>query len=111
MSEIKKRLNNQPQASSEQAYDKLHQLEYMQTEKLIGEGWGRSLENNTTLIHLDLSNNDLGEIACRAMGNRLNNNHTLYGIHLNGNATCTDSLGFLLYAEDIKSSNEAKNEE
>ena len=69
------------------------------------------MENNKNLIHLDLSNNGLGEIACRAMGQRLNNNHTLYGIHLNGNATCIDSLGFLLYADDIKSSKEDENEE
>ena len=111
MSEIKKRLNNKPQASSMQAYDELNQQEHMQTEQIIGDCWGRSLENNKNLIHLDLSNNGLGEIACRAMGQRLNNNHTLYGIHLNGNATCTDSLGFLLYADDIKSSNEDENEE
>lgn len=64
-------------------------------EQLIGKTWGRALKQNKSLIHLDLSNNYLSDQACRMIGKRLNKNHTLFGVHIAGNAAMVDSLGFL----------------
>ena len=50
-------------------------------------------------MHLDLSNNDFSEDACRIMGKSLNKNHTLYGIHMAGNGCCVDSYGYFEFDE------------
>jgi NLR family CARD domain-containing protein 3 len=61
----------------------------------IGPKWGAVFENNRLLIHLDLSFNKIGVDDCRIMSEKLRSNHSLYGIHFQGNAGKIDSLGFL----------------
>ena len=70
-------------------------------EELIGRAWGNGLKNNTSLVHLDLSNNQMSEVTCRIIGKKLKKNHTLFGIHMAGNACYVDSLGFYLFPEDL----------
>jgi hypothetical protein len=61
--------------------------------------WGEALESNTSLIHLDISNNHIGEISCRIISSKIIFNHTLYGIHIAGNTCIVDSCGFLVFTE------------
>jgi hypothetical protein len=44
-----------------------------------------SLSQNQYLLHIDLSYNFLNEKACFIIGEKLEKNKTLIGIHLNGN--------------------------
>lgn len=74
MSEIKKKLKNQPQQSIEEAYSKLNFEQANQIDEQIGKIWGQSLKENETLIHLDLSNNDLSEMSCRLIGKEIHQN-------------------------------------
>lgn len=63
----------------------------------VGKAWGRALRLNTFLIHLDLSYNTFGDIACRQIGKKLRKNHTLFGLHMAGNACEVDTHGFLVF--------------
>jgi hypothetical protein len=63
-------------------------------EHMIGRNWGKALKLNKTLIHIDLSSNDFSSEACKFIGKRLKKNHTLYGVHMHGNACSVDSFGF-----------------
>jgi len=65
----------------------------------IGPKWGSAFYENNTLLHLDLSFNKIAVDDCRIMGEKLRSNHTLYGIHFQGNAGKIDSLGFLEVSE------------
>ncbi len=67
----------------------------------IGHAWGDSLGENKTLLHLDLSNNDLSEASCRLIGQGLERNQTLYGVHMQGNACYVNCFGHLRFEEDI----------
>lgn len=60
------------------------------------EAIGNGLKANTTLMHLDLSYNYLNENDCRIIGEFLKSNHTLLGIHVQGNECSIDPKGFLL---------------
>ena len=68
---------------------------------MIGSIWGQSLKQNRTLIHLDMSNNDLSEVSCRIIGKELVHNQTLYGIHMQGNGCYVDCFGHLKFEENI----------
>lgn len=53
------------------------------------------LETNTTLTHLDLSQNQLKENDIIVIGEGLKKNHTLLGIHITGNSGKVDAYGQL----------------
>lgn len=61
----------------------------------LGKAWGEALQLNKTLAHLDLSYNKFSQIEVENMSDFLADNHTLYGIHFEGNQGRIDSLGFL----------------
>ena len=48
-----------------------------------------------SLIHLDISNNNLTYEDCDLISKEIVNNHSLFGIHLQGNQMKIDSLGFI----------------
>ena len=50
---------------------------------------------NKTLRHVDLRYNSLSREDCIAIGEGLEQNHTLLGLHMEGNMLDVDSLGFL----------------
>ena len=50
---------------------------------------------NLTLIHLDISYNNLNFTDCKLIGEKSKNNHTLLGIHVDGNAMEINCLGFI----------------
>ncbi|CDW85738.1 UNKNOWN [Stylonychia lemnae] len=68
----------------------------------VGEILGRYLNNNKSLVHLDLSFNGLNEDDCLQLGEYLKENHTLLGLHMRGNQGMIDSLGFILKKPDPK---------
>ena len=72
-------------------------------DKSIGDTWGRALKINTTLVHLDLSNNLFTEETCKLIGKRLLKNNTLFGLHMVGNCCSMDSQGFIVIDEAVKS--------
>ena len=53
-----------------------------------------SMKNNP-LVHLDISNNNLPFEDCNLIAKESKNNHSLLGIHLDGNEMTIDSLGFI----------------
>jgi Ran GTPase-activating protein (RanGAP) involved in mRNA processing and transport len=55
-----------------------------------------ALKTNRVLTHLDLRQNRLTAPQCAALAEALKANHTLYGLHLSGNAAQVDARGFLL---------------
>jgi len=48
---------------------------------------------STTLIHLDLSHNNIGSNELNELSNNLKDNHTLVGLHLTGNECTIDGMG------------------
>ena len=51
--------------------------------------------SNDCLLHLDLSHNKLGKEDSKIISEALVNNHTLYGLHYDGNYGYIDPKGFL----------------
>jgi len=54
---------------------------------------------NTTLVHLDLSNNYITMEDAKVIAEELKHNHTLYGFHFQGNVGYVDHKGFLIVDE------------
>ena len=61
----------------------------------VSRALAKALHINRTLTHLDLSHNQFGHQECRVLGRALNSNHSLLGLHLEGNAAFADARGFL----------------
>lgn len=49
-----------------------------------------------SLLHVDLSNNRISEEDCTVIGEGLEYNHTIWGIHMIGNDAMIDPKGFLI---------------
>lgn len=58
------------------------------------------ISSNTSLIHMDLSNNYFNKEDCAIIAEGLKENHTLYGFHFHGNIGYLDARGFLVIPED-----------
>ena len=54
------------------------------------------LQQNSTLIHIDLSHNQLSAADCELIAGGLKHNHTLLGIHITGNEGSVDTYGNLV---------------
>ena len=61
----------------------------------FGKAMAKVIKNNSKLTHLDLSNNHLTWIDLKPIAEKLEENHTLIGIHLAGNEAKVDSCGFV----------------
>ena len=62
---------------------------------IVSKALAKVMRKNQTLTHLDISHNQFGQRECRVLGLALNSNHTLFGLHLEGNAAYTDARGFI----------------
>lgn len=51
--------------------------------------------NEDNLKHLDLSYNKMSKMLCEKLGMLIYDNHTLYGIHMEGNSCYVDKFGFI----------------
>jgi len=61
-------------------------------------------EKGVTLVHLDISHNNLPAIDCEYLANQSKDNHIILGMHVDGNEMNIDALGFLhpLYDKEEK---------
>ncbi|MCQ2820521.1 MAG: hypothetical protein MJ252_24925, partial [archaeon] len=67
--------------------------------KLLGE----LVHKEVPIVHLDISHNNLAKEDCAIIANELKDNHSILGIHVDGNEMCIDSLGFVhAFTEDVK---------
>jgi hypothetical protein len=57
--------------------------------------WRECYEQNTTLLHVDMSNNLLNASEMQSISDGLQFNHTILGIHLVGNEAEVDTKGFV----------------
>ena len=57
---------------------------------------------NLSLIHLDISHNNLNYSDCKLIAEKSKNNHIILGIHVDGNAMEINCLGFISPKEKVK---------
>ncbi len=55
-----------------------------------------------TLVHLDLSNNYFGKKDAISIGASMEQNHSIYGFHFQGNVGYVDAKGFLVIPEETQ---------
>ena len=60
----------------------------------LSEEWSKAFKTNQSLKHLDISHNNLDSRELIEMKVGLDQNHTILGIHLQGNEGTVDALGF-----------------
>ena len=54
---------------------------------------------NTELLHLDISYNNINAVDAKAISENIKDNHTILGIHVDGNDWWVDELGFVFPIE------------
>lgn len=59
------------------------------------KAWSDCFRNNKTLMHVDISHNHIGWDDMEVISDGLNENFTILGIHVKGNACWVDSWGFI----------------
>ena len=57
---------------------------------------------NTQLLHLDISYNNINVVDATAISENIKDNHTILGIHVDGNDMWVDELGFVFPIEKAK---------
>ena len=67
---------------------------------VFAKAFGPYVASNTTLVHLDLSNNYLNKADSKLIAEDLKNNHSIYGIHYQGNTGYINSKGFLIIPDE-----------
>jgi hypothetical protein len=82
------------------AFDPPKKDNFRLTDQLVGSTWGEALSINTALVHLDLSNNNYNKAICKIIAEDIKQNHTIYGLHMNGNSCQVDSNGFIVFPEE-----------
>ena len=65
-------------------------------------------KNQTALIHLDISNNNLNYFDCKLIAEKSKLNHTILGLHIEGNLMDINCLGFITPKEKEKKNAEKK---
>lgn len=65
----------------------------------VSQTIGHALKKNSSLVHLDLSYNYFNTKECEIIGNELNSNHSLLGIHMLGNNCRVNAKGFVIPTE------------
>ena len=75
-------------------FDKRHYLDKFECSESAWK-WRKTFMKNRTLIHADISFNGFSAEDMMAIGDGLRENHTLLGLHVEGNYAKMDSLGFI----------------
>ena len=55
------------------------------------EAWRDCFRENKSLVHVDISHNKVPKIDMEIIGEGLKENHTILGIHVNGNSGHVDN--------------------
>jgi hypothetical protein len=63
-----------------------------------------TLQLNKSLVHLDISHNMLESSDCLLLQKSLNENHSILGLHVEGNHADLDTKGYLIVTQSIDSS-------
>jgi len=66
---------------------------------MFAECWQAAFRENKSLIHVDISHNNMSKIDIEIIADGLIENHNIYGIHLAGNAAKIDNQGFVAPAD------------
>ena len=67
---------------------------------MFAEFWRDAFRENKSLIHLDMSHNNMPFIDCEIIADGLKDNHSIYGLHWTGNQGYVDNQGFVIPAMD-----------
>lgn len=59
------------------------------------QGWKECFQSNTSIVHIDFSNNSFSAHEVEVIAEGLKENHTILGIHMIGNEASVDALGFV----------------
>lgn len=57
--------------------------------------WSQTIRKNNVLLHLDLSFNNFKRNDIVHLNEGLRRNHSIMGLHFNGNEAVVDELGFV----------------
>ena len=57
--------------------------------------WAECFKKNIDLIHVDISHNNLRTFEMAIIAEGLKSNHTMLGMHINGNEAVIDHKGFI----------------
>ena len=60
-----------------------------------GDQIGRAFKRHPALFHVDISHNKLSEADCLKISEGLSHNHGIMGLHMDGNESQVDVLGFM----------------
>ena len=66
----------------------------------FANNWSEAFAQNKSLIHVDISNNKIGETDVETIAEGLKENHTIFGIHFVGNAGHVDNKGFVIRSDE-----------
>lgn len=77
------------------SYNSLGRKDNLQTAKALAD----MFSINQYLQHVDISNNYLSSKECQIIGEGLKDNHTIFGIHVQGNDCNVDAKGYLIPVE------------
>ena len=61
----------------------------------FAESWAKCFKGNKSLVHVDISHNNLSWGQMEIIGEGLRSNHTIRGLHVKGNQAELDALGFI----------------
>jgi hypothetical protein len=67
---------------------------------MFAEFWRDAFRENKSLIHVDLSHNNIPKLDVEIIADGLKDNHSIYGLHMSGNQGYVDNQGFVIPAED-----------
>lgn len=67
----------------------------MDKKSSFASAWSQCFKNNDTLLHVDISNNNLSWPEMEIIGEGLRSNHTILGLHVKGNVAQVDARGFI----------------
>lgn len=62
---------------------------------MFAEAWRDAFRENKSLVHVDISHNNMPKIDIEIIADGLVTNHNIYGIHLSGNHGHVDNQGFV----------------
>ena len=101
------KLRQKNKFSSKQEKSNINKVSYF-TSQLCSLFHNRQSE----LLHLDISYNNLNYSDCKAISEHIKYNHTILGIHVDGNDMYTDGLGFIhpINKSDYKHDHYAKSQ-
>lgn len=74
------------------------------TKRSAAKAMSYILANNSSLTHLNLSHNHLTAEDCKVIGEGLEHNHALLGLHISGNEGRLDAFGHLIPYTEYKGS-------